>query len=158
MSQIISILNFEEGFKATPYIDTEGYPTVGTGFKIGPKNASISNYTFTLPKDVNDVWLQCLVNDTVAKMNTYPTIFAALKQCNEPRRDILISMAYQMGAGAGGLVGFKNTLAMIAAGNFAGASAGMLSSLWAKQTPKRAARHAEVMRTGEMTVYAGLLQ
>lgn len=156
MSQIISILNFEEGFKATPYIDTEGYPTVGTGFKIGPKGAALSNYTFTLPKDASDAWLESFVNQTIAKMNASPPIVAALSKCNEPRRDILISMAFQMGVA--GLAGFKNTLAMIAAGNFAGASAGMLSSLWAKQTKNRAARHAEVMRTGEMTVYAGLLQ
>lgn len=155
MSQIIALLRFEEGFKPAPYSDTEGYPTVGTGFKIGPKNAPISNYTFTLPKEVNDVWLQCLVNDTVAKMNTYPTIFAALKQCNDARRDILISMAYQMGAG--GLAGFKNTLAMIAAGNFSGAADGMLSSLWAKQTPARSKRHADVIRNGNMNAYAGLL-
>lgn len=156
MSQIIALLRFEEGFKPAPYPDTEGYPTVGTGFKIGPKGAALSNYTFTLPKEVNDVWLQCLVNDTVAKMNTYPVIFSALKQCNDARRDILISMAYQMGVG--GLAGFKNTLAMIAAGNFAGAADGMMSSLWAKQTKNRAARHAEVMRSGDMTIYAGLLK
>lgn len=156
MSQIIAILNFEEGFKSTPYIDTEGYPTVGTGFKIGPKGAPLSNYTFMLPKEVSDVWLQSLVDTTVAKMNGTPSILAALKQCNAPRRDVLVSMAYQMGVN--GLAAFKNTLAMVEAGNFTGASSGMLASLWAKQTPKRAARHAEVMRTGEMTPYAGLLK
>ncbi|MGY6030675.1 glycoside hydrolase family protein [Phytobacter sp. AG2a] len=156
MSQIISILNFEEGYRSAPYIDTEGYPTVGTGFKIGPKGVALSNYTFTLPKEVSDVWLQSLVDTTIAKMNSTPLILAALKQCNPPRRDVLISMAYQMGVT--GLSGFKNTLAMIAAGNYTGAASGMLASLWAKQTPNRAARHAEVMRTGEMGAYAGLLK
>ncbi|HAT2607118.1 TPA: glycoside hydrolase family protein [Kluyvera intermedia] len=156
MSQIIAILNFEEGFKAAPYIDTEGYPTVGTGFKIGPKGAALSNYTFTLPKEVSDVWLQSLVDITVAKMNATPSILAALKKCNTAQRDVLISMAYQMGVN--GLAAFKNTLAMIEAGNFTGAASGMLASLWAKQTPKRAARHAEVMRTGDMAAYAGLLK
>lgn len=155
MSQIIPILRFEEAYKPKPYIDTEGFPTVGTGFKIGPKGAPLSNYTFTIPQEVNDVWLQCLVNDTIAKMNTYPTIVAALKQCNDARRDVLISMAYQMGSG--GLVGFKNTLAMMAAGNFSGAADGMLNSLWAKQTPARAKRQSDVMRSGNMNAYAGLL-
>lgn len=155
MSQIISLLNFEEGFKATPYIDTEGYPTVGTGFKIGPKGAALSNYTFTLPKEASDVWLESFVNQTIAKMNASPPIVAALSKCNEPRRDILISMAFQMGVA--GLAGFKNTLAMIAAGNFAGAADGMMNSLWAKQTPARAKRHADVIRNGNMNAYAGLL-
>jgi lysozyme len=156
MSQIIAILNFEEGFKAAPYIDSEGFPTVGTGFKIGPKGAPLSNYTFTIPQQVNDVWLQSLVEDTIAKMNTYPTIVAALKLCNAARRDILVSMAYQMGVG--GLAAFKNTLAMLAAGNPSGAADGMLKSLWAKQTPARAKRHADVMRSGNMDAYAGLLK
>jgi len=105
---------------------------------------------------VGDVWLESFVNTTILKMNANPAILSALKACNGPRRDILISMAYQMGVN--GLAGFKNTLAMIADGNFSGASNGMLSSLWAKQTPNRAKRHAEVMRTGDMKAYEGLLK
>ncbi|MEO3956522.1 glycoside hydrolase family protein, partial [Chromobacterium piscinae] len=84
-----------------------------------------------------------------------PSIAAALKQCNPARADVLLSMAYQMGVD--GLAGFKNTLAMITAGNFTGAAAGMLNSKWAKQTPKRAQRHAEVMRTGAYDIYKGLI-
>ncbi|ECX3247832.1 glycoside hydrolase family protein, partial [Salmonella enterica subsp. enterica serovar Kentucky] len=98
---------------------------------------------------------ESFVKTTIIKMNTNPSIVAAMKSCNPARRDILISMAYQMGVS--GLAGFKNTLAMVAEGNYAGAANGMLSSLWAKQTPERAKRHAEVMRTGEMAAYAGLL-
>lgn len=156
MSNIVKILNYEEGYKERPYIDTEGYPTVACGVKIGPKGASLSNYIFTVPREVGDVWLESFVNKTIGNMNSNPSIVAALKACNEARRDILISMAYQMGVN--GLAGFKNTLAMVAAGNFSGAANGMLSSVWAKQTTNRAKRHAEVMRTGEMTVYAGLLK
>lgn len=156
MSYIVPLLNFEEGYKEKPYIDTEGYPTVAGGIKIGPKGAALSNYTFTVPRDVGDVWLESFVNATMVKMNANPSIVAAMKACNPARRDILISMAYQMGVN--GLAGFKNTLAMVAAGNYAGAANGMLSSLWAKQTPARAKRHAEVMRTGEMTAYAGLIK
>lgn len=155
MSQIIPLLNYEEGYREKPYIDTEGYPTVACGIKIGPKGASLSNYTFTVPLDVGDVWLESFVKTTISKMNGNPSVVAALKACNPARKDILISMAYQMGVG--GLAGFKNTLAMIASGNFSGAASGMLSSKWAKQTPNRAKRHAEVMRTGDMAAYAGLL-
>jgi len=156
MSQIIPLLNFEEGYREKPYIDSEGYPTVACGIKIGPKGAALSNYTFTVPRNVGDVWLESFVNTTIVKMNTNPAIVSALKACNGPRRDILISMAYQMGVN--GLAEFKNTLAMIADGNFSGAANGMLTSLWAKQTPNRAKRHAEVMRTGDMKSYEGLLK
>lgn len=155
MSQIIAILNYEEGFRPKPYIDTEGYPTVGTGFLIGPKGAALSNYTFSISKQVSDVWLQELVDNRIQQMNAKPAIMAALNKCNPARRDVLISMAYQLGTD--GLAGFKNTLAMVAAENFSGAASGMLNSLWAKQTPKRANRHAEVMRTGTYDIYKGLI-
>ncbi len=155
MSQIIPILNFEEGFRPRPYIDSEGYPTVGTGFLIGPKGAAISNYTFSLSKNVSDVWLQELVDAKFAEMKSNPAIYSALKQCNPARSDVLQSMSYQLGTQ--GLAGFKNTLQMISVGNFTGAAAGMMNSLWAKQTPKRALRHADVMRTGTYDVYKGLI-
>lgn len=155
MSQIIPILNFEEGFRARPYVDSEGYPTIGTGFLIGPKGAPLSNYTFSLSKNVSDVWLQELVDTKTAEMRAAPAIYAALKNCNPARSDVLISMAYQLGTQ--GLAGFKNTLQMIAVGNFTGAAAGMMSSLWARQTPKRALRHADVMRTGSYDIYKGLI-
>lgn len=155
MSQIIPILNFEEGFRTRAYIDSEGYPTIGTGFLIGPKGVAISNYTFTLSKSVSDVWLQELVDAKSAEMKANPAIYAALKQCNPARSDILLSMAYQLGTN--GLAGFKNTLAMVAAGNFSGAASGMLNSLWAKQTPQRAQRHSDVMRTGTYDIYKGVI-
>lgn len=153
MSQIIPILNFEEGYVETPYLDTLGFPTVAGGIRIGPKGASLSNYTFRVPRKVGDVWKQVIVDEKVIDMNSRPAIYAALKQCNPARADVLYSMAYQMGVD--GLAAFKNTLVMISNGNFTGAAEGMLNSLWAKQTPARARRHAEVMRTGSYDIYKG---
>ncbi len=155
MSQIIPILNMEEGFRTRPYIDSLGYPTVGVGFLIGPKGAALSNYTFSLPKAVSDVWLQEILSNLSGQMNANPAIYLALKQCNPSRSDILTSMCYQMGIA--GVAGFKNTLGMIAAGKFTGAASGMLNSQWARQTPERAKRHAEVMRTGTYDIYRGLI-
>ncbi|WP_318367118.1 glycoside hydrolase family protein [Enterobacter sp.] len=155
MSQIIPILNHEEGYREKPYIDTEGYPTVGIGIKIGPKGASLSNYTFTVPRAVGDVWAQVFVDNVTRECRSNPSINAAMQKCNPARQDILISMAYQMGVA--GLAGFKNTLALIAAGKFTEAANGMLSSKWSRQTPNRAQRHAEVMRTGSYDIYKGLI-
>jgi lysozyme len=58
----------------------------------------------------------------------------------------LLNMAFQMGVD--GLLGFKNTLAMVRTGDYVQASEGMLNSLWAKQTPERARRIAKQMETG----------
>lgn len=155
MGQIVAILDFEEGYKETPYLDTQGYPTVAGGVRIGPKGAKLSNYTFTVPRAVGDVWQTTIADSKLAKMKTVPGIAAALAQCNDARADILLSMAYQMGVD--GLAQFKNTLALVAAKNYRGAAEGMLNSLWARQTPNRARRHAQVMIDGTYDAYKGHL-
>lgn len=157
MSKLIPILEFEEGYEESPYIDTEGYPTVAGGIKIGPKGSKdksrLAQYTFTVPKVVGRVWQQYLVDQKTASMRNYQNIQAALKACNDARADILYSMAYQMGVS--GLADFKNTLVYISNGQFDKAADGMLNSLWAKQTPNRAKRHADVMRSGTYDAYKG---
>lgn len=155
MGQIVQILDYEEGYKENPYIDTQGYPTVAGGIRIGPKGASLSSYTFSVPRNVGDVWQSTVAAQKLAQMKTVPSIASALANCNAARSDILLSMAYNLGVN--GLSAFKNTLAMISAGNFSGAADGMLNSLWAKQVPNRARRHAEVMRSGTYDAYKGLI-
>ena len=54
-------------------------------------------------------------------------------------------MAFQLGID--GLLKFKNTLNLIEAGDYETASKEMLNSLWAKQTPERAKRLSEQIRT-----------
>lgn len=144
---IISLIKYEEGWRPKPYLCSEGYPTGGFGFKLGPKNAPLSYYTFTLPLSAGEAWLTSLLESTESEMLKNSSIAQALKAC-EPfpaRKAVLISMAYQMGID--GLAGFKNTLKNIGAGRWNDAATGMLDSKWAKQTPNRARRHAEQMRT-----------
>ncbi|MNY66033.1 Phage lysozyme [compost metagenome] len=74
-------------------------------------------------------------------------ISAALAHCNQPRKDILTSMGFQMGVS--GLAGFKNMLKAIVAEDWNEAVEQMLDSTWAKQTPNRAQRHAAVMQSGK---------
>ena len=146
MPDIISLLNYEEGFSAKPYYCSAGYPTIGIGQRIGPKGAPLKLYEFTVSKSLAAIWLAEKVKETLADMDKYENIRAAMAACNEPRQAILISMAYQMGAD--GLSKFTNTLKSVATQNWHAAQAGMLASKWAKQTPNRANRHAIQMLTG----------
>lgn len=155
MSKAIEILNFEEGYEVKPYRDSLGFPTVAGGIRIGPKGASLSNYTFTVPREVGDVWKLSILNEKIATAKKYSNIQQALASCNDARKDIIYSMMYQLGVD--GLAAFKNTLKSIAAGDFDAGADGMLNSLWARQTPGRAKRHAEVMRSGTHDAYKGLL-
>jgi lysozyme len=62
------------------------------------------------------------------------------------RRRVLWNMAFNIGVE--GLLGFKNTLAMVKSGNYVGAVGGMMASKWARQVPNRAKRLARHMETG----------
>jgi len=62
-------------------------------------------------------------------------------------------MAYQLGVD--GLAQFSRALIFISNGDFTSGANEMLNSLWARQTPGRARRHAEVMRTGSYDIYKG---
>ncbi|MDP3115142.1 MAG: glycoside hydrolase family protein, partial [Candidatus Cloacimonadaceae bacterium] len=50
---------------------------------------------------------------------------------DEVRKSVLLNMCFNLGIG--GLMGFNNTLAFIAAGDWERAANGMLASMWAKQ-------------------------
>lgn len=149
MFSIYGLINYEEGWRPKPYLCSEDYPTVGWGFRIGPKGADIKLYQFTLPQSAGDAWLDEHLKKLNAEMRGVPHIAAALDACagSPARLAVLQSMAYQMGVP--GLAAFKNTLKDVAQQNWNSAATGMLDSRWAKQTPGRARRHAEQMRTGE---------
>ena len=63
------------------------------------------------------------------------------------RQRVLLNMCFNLGITR--LLGFRNTLAMMKAGDFAGAARGMLASLWARQVGDRATRLATMMRSGK---------
>lgn len=66
---------------------------------------------------------------------------------SEPRQAVLIAMVFQMGITR--LLAFVNTLGAVRDQHFALAANGMRASIWAHQTPKRAARMAYQMEMGE---------
>ena len=69
-----------------------------------------------------------------------------VNELDQARYGVLVAMSFQMGVD--GLLGFKNTLELIRTKQWSQAAAGMMNSLWAKQTPTRAARLAKQMQTG----------
>jgi len=147
----IEHLRAEEGVIPYAYQDHLGYWTIGVGRLIDQKKGG----------RLTDAEIDYLLrNDIAAKsaqLASDPDTAAAWAkvQDNIVRKTALLSMGFQMGVGASGkddagLSGFDTTLGMIADGNYEGAAKGMLQSLWAKQTPTRAKRVAEMMRTGKM--------
>ena len=135
-----TILKKEEGWRSTPYYCSEGYPTVGYGFKLADKDAPLPK--FYLPKPVGEVWLQQEIEEVLQHL------YSDVNTLNPVRASVLVSMAFQLGLV--GLRKFKRMWAAVEASEWDEAAKEMLDSLWATQTPQRANRHAEMMRTGNM--------
>lgn len=68
-------------------------------------------------------------------------------QLNDCRQNVLLEMAFQMGVN--GVMDFHDMRDCLARGDYDGAANAMLDSDWAEnQSPARAARLAQQMRTG----------
>ena len=131
-------LEQEEGRVPYGYVDSLGYLTIGVGRLIDRrKGGKLSD------EEIDHL----LANDICAKMNSikdWPS-WQAVKD-DPVRATALLSMAFQLGTA--GLAEFKNSLRLIAEKQWAAAASNLLASLWAKQTPNRAKRVTDMIRTG----------
>jgi lysozyme len=147
---IAKLLMFEEGFRADAYYCSEGYPTIGIGWKIGSKEQPLGDFkVMTISKGA--ALVQCDSEVSGLSFNLRCLIYC-WEDLSESRQAILISMAYQMGLA--GLMKFKKMIAAIEDDDFAEASNQGMDSQWAEQTPERAYRHMRVMLAGNWNAYA----
>lgn len=129
----------EEGRRNKSYPDTRGIWTIG----IGHVDPSICE---------GIIWNDAMIDATFALDVATKTaeVSAALpwfRMLSAPRQAVLLQMAFQMGTH--GLLGFPAMLASAKAARWQEAGDEMMHSLWATQTPQRAKRLAEQMRTGQ---------
>lgn len=127
----------DEGEVLHAYQDHLGYWTIGVGRLIDKRKGG----------GITPEESACLLsNDIDKRLVELDRRLPWFKRLSEPRQGVLLNMSFQMGVD--GLLGFRNTLAMVQSGDYAGAADGMLQSVWAQQTPARAKRMSEQMRTG----------
>ena len=131
-------LRREEGCVPHAYQDSLGLWTIGVGRLIDQRRGG------GLSPDEIDYLLD---NDIKAKTHEVLTALPWVAKLSEPRQAVLIGMAFQMGLQ--GLLQFKRMLGSVEDGQYAEAAAEMLDSIWAKQTPERAARLAQQMDTDQ---------
>lgn len=128
----------DEGKKYSVYKDSLGYYTIGVGRMVDSRKGgklSDDEIEYLLNNDIDNIQKQVL--------NQIPWSC----KLSPARLGVLLNMTFQMGIK--GVLRFKNTMKMIEVGDYNGAADGMMNSLWAKQTPKRAKRLSTQMRTGE---------
>jgi lysozyme len=135
--EFIKWLKTEEGVVSHAYQDHLGYWTIGVGRLIDKRKGG------GLSSDEIDYLLQNDVNRIIGSLDK---ALPWWKTLSPNRKAALTAMAFQMGLT--NLLGFKKTLSLIKDGRYAAAAEQMLTSLWAKQTPARAKRTAELIRNG----------
>lgn len=137
------LIKQEEGFRAAPYQCSEGYITIGFGTKLHNRPHCMDETQFCLRvtersatallEDVLEQGLDDLLSVEYLVLNTLPIAKVA----------VLLSMQYQMGTQ--GLLAFGKMWAALRTGRFLVAETEALDSKWAKQTPARANRHANIL-------------
>ena len=125
-----------EDLRLKPYRCTAGKLTIGIGRNLDDCGISQTEAYVLLENDIQNCERQLL--------DEIPEIYNGL---DEVRKLVLLNMCFNLGIG--GLLGFNNTLAFIAAGDWERAANGMLASKWAKQVGRRAIELSELMRKGK---------
>lgn len=135
----------EEGSKASVYQDHLGYWTIGVGRLVDARKGG------RLRPDEVDMLLANDVRECVRDLTASTVLAPAWRRCegNAARAVALISMRFQLGKT--GLESFRTTLSLLATGNFEVAAHNARQSLWARQTPERAARVTRMIETGRLS-------
>ena len=136
--ELTRLLRGDEGEVLHAYKDHLGYWTIGVGRLIDARKGggiSPAESALLLANDIGEIEAALDVR------------LPWHRNLDPARQAVLFAMAFQMGVD--GLLKFKNTLEMVRVCDYDGAARGMLASLWAQQTPERAHRMAEQMRTGQ---------
>lgn len=124
-----------EGLSLKPYVDSEGYCSIGYGRKIRPITAEQAEDF--LSEDLESAW--------AGARNLVPT--GTWIGLDEIRREVLAEMVFQLGER--GVGKFWKMLACLKVADYDKAADEMLDSLWHKQTPARCRELAEMMRIGK---------
>jgi lysozyme len=136
-TDLVSQLRRDEGEVLHAYRDHLGYLTLGVGRLVDERRGGC------ITREESAYLLR---NDIARKQEELDEKLPWWRQLDPVRQGALTNMAFQLGVT--GLCQFKTTLRHIEAGEWLEASASMLESKWARQTPERANRIALQFVTG----------
>jgi lysozyme len=124
----------DEGLRLKPYRCTAGRLTIGVGRNLEDRGITKAEAFVLLGNDIEAFWGELAV--------AQPWVLAAPEHVQEA----LLNMAFNLGVN--GLLGFKETLALLKTEQYSAAASAMLASKWARQVGKRAERLARQVREG----------
>lgn len=137
IEQLKKRLSSDEGRVACAYVDSLGFLTIGVGHLIDKRKGG----------RISDAAIDFIFNEDVdiatkALFNAFPWV----SDLNDARQNALVNMVFQLGIG--GVSKFVQTLLFLKNHDYENAATAMMQSNWAKQTPERAQRAADLIRTG----------
>lgn len=127
----------DEGKSLKPYWDTAEPPrlTIGIGRNLTDVGISDDECMYLFRNDMAKAQAQC------------EQTFDWFDSLDDVRQGVIVCMAFQMGIA--GVQKFRKMILAIKVRDYTTAASEMLTSAWAVQTPNRAMRMAQIMRTGE---------
>jgi lysozyme len=125
----------EEGERLKPYKCTAGKLTIGVGRNLEDVGITREESRYLL------------LNDMVKVEAQAKAIFPDFDDWSIGRQVAISSMIFQLGRS--GFLEFKTTIKLLKEGKWEEASKQALKSKWATQTPNRARRVCEMIRTGD---------
>lgn len=149
---LLTDLERDEGYRATPYVDTVGIYTIGIGRNLeaapltGPEWRALLD-AGELSVSVSHAGAQRLLgNGVIAAQRQCTQAFGWWPNLDEVRREVLVNLTFNIGMQR--LVGFQKMLAAVKAGDYDIAAEELLDSRYAQQVGTRAQRLAQQLRTG----------
>jgi lysozyme len=134
---LIDWMQREEGCKLYAYQDSLGFWTIGYGTLIDQRGGGITE----------EEALYLLTHRLDTTKNSVISALPWVSGCAEVRQAVIFAMAFQLGLH--GMLAFHRMLTAAHDGNWELAAKELLNSKLATQTPARAQRTAEMLRTGE---------
>ena len=132
---LLERIKHHEGFRSKVYQCTEGYDTIGYGFAIKD---------LELDEDIAEMILMRKLNNLMERIGK---TFDWWKSADDEVKNVVVEMCYQLGLS--GFSKFKKTIDHLENKRYGKASAEMLDSRWAKQTPNRAIELSNIIKNLE---------
>lgn len=129
--KLIDSIKKEEGFSGSPYKDSLGFLTIGYGTKL------------PISEKEGELLLNNRLMLMVQELNLHKS--ETLNKMPVDKLDVIYNLMYQIGVP--GLLKFKKMWAALEQENYSLAADEMLDSKWKRQTPARAKRLSERMRS-----------
>ena len=129
---LIDQIKEHEGFRSRVYQCSEGFDTLGFGFKVAD---------LELDLDIAEEILQRKLNLLIKRVNNR---FSWVSKAPEPIQNVVYNMVYQLGLN--GFSRFRLSIQYLADKNYEKASKEMLDSRWARQTPNRAIELSNIVK------------